>query len=73
MKLNSGDREAAARRTPGGGRSEGGGVHRLYARLQRSLRDVHAATQHVGMIPQQYEETGRMILGLQRFQPLLRF
>jgi hypothetical protein len=25
------------------------------------------------MFPQQYEEAGRMILGLQPFQPLLRF
>jgi hypothetical protein len=41
--------------------------------LQRALRDVHAATQHVGMWPQQYEEAGRMILGLPPFQPLLRF
>jgi alkylation response protein AidB-like acyl-CoA dehydrogenase len=51
----------------------GGSANYRQSSLQRSLRDVHAATQHVGMFPQQYEEAGRMILGLQPFQPLLRF
>lgn len=51
----------------------GGSANSRHSSLQRSLRDVHAATQHVGMFPQQYEEAGRMILGLQPFQPLLRF
>jgi alkylation response protein AidB-like acyl-CoA dehydrogenase len=41
--------------------------------LQRSLRDVHAVTQHVGMSPLQYEDAGRMLLGLEPLQPLLRF
>jgi hypothetical protein len=44
-----------------------------HSSLPRSLRDAHAATQHVGIFPQQYEEAGRMIPGLQPFQPLLRF
>jgi alkylation response protein AidB-like acyl-CoA dehydrogenase len=41
--------------------------------LQRSLRDVHAVTQHIGMSPLQYEEAGRMVLGLEPLQPLMRF
>ena len=51
----------------------GGSANYRQSSLQRSLRDVHATTQHVGMYPQQYEEAGRMLLGLQPFQPLLRF
>jgi alkylation response protein AidB-like acyl-CoA dehydrogenase len=51
----------------------GGSANYRRSSLQRSLRDIHAATQHVGMYPQQYEEAGRMLLGLQPFQPLLRF
>jgi indole-3-acetate monooxygenase len=51
----------------------GGSANYRHSSFQRSLRDVHAVTQHVGMYPQQYEEAGRMILGLQPFQPLLRF
>jgi indole-3-acetate monooxygenase len=51
----------------------GGSANYRRSSFQRSLRDVHAVTQHVGMYPQQYEEAGRMILGLQPFQPLLRF
>jgi alkylation response protein AidB-like acyl-CoA dehydrogenase len=51
----------------------GGSANYRHSSLQRSLRDVHAVTQHVGMAPQQYEEAGRMLLGLQPFQPLLRF
>jgi alkylation response protein AidB-like acyl-CoA dehydrogenase len=51
----------------------GGSANYRHNSLQRSLRDVHAATQHIGMWPQQYEEAGRMILGLIPFQPLLRF
>lgn len=50
----------------------GGSANYRYSSFRRSLRDVHAVTQHVGMYPQ-YEEAGRMILGLQPFQPLLRF
>jgi len=51
----------------------GGSANYRHSPFQRSLRDVHAVTQHVGMYPQQYEEAGRMILGLPPFQPLLRF
>jgi alkylation response protein AidB-like acyl-CoA dehydrogenase len=51
----------------------GGSANYRHSSFQRSLRDVHAVTQHVGMYPQQYEEAGRMILGLQAFQPLLGF
>ena len=50
----------------------GGSANYRHSSLQRSLRDVHATTQHVGMYPQQYEEAGRMLLGLKPFQPLLR-
>jgi indole-3-acetate monooxygenase len=51
----------------------GGSANYRHSSFQRSLRDVHAVTQHVGMYPQQYEEAGRMILGLPPFQLLLRF
>ena len=51
----------------------GGSANYRHSPLQRALRDVHAVTQHVGMAPQQYEEAGRMVLGLQPVQPLLRF
>jgi alkylation response protein AidB-like acyl-CoA dehydrogenase len=51
----------------------GGSANYRHSPLQRSLRDVQATTQHVGMAPQQYEEAGRMLLGLEPSQPLLRF
>jgi alkylation response protein AidB-like acyl-CoA dehydrogenase len=51
----------------------GGSANYRRSPLQRSLRDVQATTQHVGMAPQQYEEAGRMLLGLEPLQPLLRF
>jgi alkylation response protein AidB-like acyl-CoA dehydrogenase len=51
----------------------GGSANHRHSSLQRSLRDVHATTQHVGMYPQQYEEAGRMLLGLEPFQQLLRW
>ena len=51
----------------------GGSANYRHSPFQRSLRDVQVVTQHVGMYPQQYEEAGRMILGLPSFQPLLRF
>jgi alkylation response protein AidB-like acyl-CoA dehydrogenase len=51
----------------------GGSANHRHSPLQRALRDVHAATQHIGMWPQQYEEAGRMIMGLPPLQPLLRF
>jgi Acyl-CoA dehydrogenase, C-terminal domain len=51
----------------------GGSANYRHSSLQRSLRDIQATTQHVGMAPQQYEEAGRMLLGLPPFQPLLQF
>jgi len=51
----------------------GGSANYRHSSLQRSLRDVQATTQHVGVAPQQYEEAGRMLLGLPACQPLLRF
>lgn len=39
--------------------------------LQRALRDIHAATQHMGTAPQQFESAGRMLVGLQPLQPLI--
>ena len=51
----------------------GGTANYRKSSLQRSLRDVHAVTQHVGMSPLQYEDAGRMVLGLEPIQPLLRF
>lgn len=41
--------------------------------LQRALRDIHAATQHMGTALQQFESAGRMLLGLQPLQPLILF
>ena len=51
----------------------GGTANYRRSSLQRSMRDVHAVTQHVGMSPLQYEDAGRMVLGLEPSQPLLRF
>ena len=75
-------RRAAARRVERDAQSAGGGPVRLHDRrrvcklsaefAQRSLRDIQAVTQHVGMAPQQYDEAGRMLLGLDSLQPLLR-
>jgi alkylation response protein AidB-like acyl-CoA dehydrogenase len=50
----------------------GGTANYRRSSLQRSMRDVHAVTQHVGVSPLQYEEAGRMVLGVQPVQPLLR-
>jgi indole-3-acetate monooxygenase len=54
-------------------RLAGGTANYRQSSLQRSLRDIHAVTQHIGMAPQQYEEAGRMLLALEPLQPLLRF
>lgn len=35
--------------------------------LQRRLRDAHAVTQHIATAPGTYEQTGRIILGLETF------
>jgi indole-3-acetate monooxygenase len=39
--------------------------------LQRALRDIHAATQHVGTATPQFESAGRMLLGLPPLQSLI--
>jgi alkylation response protein AidB-like acyl-CoA dehydrogenase len=39
--------------------------------FQRALRDIHAATQHLGTSAQQFESAGRMLVGLQPLQPLI--
>jgi alkylation response protein AidB-like acyl-CoA dehydrogenase len=39
--------------------------------LQRALRDIHAATQHVGTAAPQFESAGRMLLGLPPLQSLI--
>ena len=49
----------------------GGTANYLRSSLQRSLRDIHALTQHIATVPHQYESAGRMLLGLQPLQPPL--
>jgi len=49
----------------------GGSANYRRSSLQRSLRGVHAVTQHVGVALQQWEEAGRMLLGVKPLQPLL--
>jgi len=49
----------------------GGTANYRHSALQRALRDVHAVTQHIGTAPQQYEDAGRMVLGLEPLQPIL--
>jgi alkylation response protein AidB-like acyl-CoA dehydrogenase len=39
--------------------------------LQRALRDLHAATQHVGTAAPQFESAGRMLLGLPPLHSLI--
>ena len=39
--------------------------------LQRCLRDVHAATQHVMLAPLNYEVAGRAMFGLEPTSPLV--
>jgi indole-3-acetate monooxygenase len=39
--------------------------------FQRALRDIHAATQHMGTAPQQFESAGRMLVGLPPLQSLI--
>lgn len=47
----------------------GAGANYRRSPLQRALRDVHAATQHMGTAPQQFESAGRMLVGLAPLQP----
>jgi hypothetical protein len=42
----------------------GGTANYRRSALQRALRDVHGVTQHIGTAPQQYEDAGRMVLGV---------
>ena len=49
------------------------GANALYAScpLERTFRDVHAITQHIGVHPRVMETTGRVLLGLEPDTPLL--
>src|SRR5207249_9932077 len=49
----------------------GGTANYLKSPLQRSLRDIHARTQHIATSPQQWERGGRLLLGLDPLLPLL--
>src|SRR5207244_1013413 len=49
----------------------GGTANYLKSPLQRCLRDIHALTQHVATSPQQWERSGRLLLGLDPLLPLL--
>jgi alkylation response protein AidB-like acyl-CoA dehydrogenase len=49
----------------------GGTANYLRSPLQRSLRDIHALTQHTQTSPQQWERGGRLLLGLDPNYPLL--
>lgn len=49
----------------------GGGANYRRDPLQRALRDVHAATLHVGVAPHWLEEGGRMLLGHAPTRPMI--
>jgi indole-3-acetate monooxygenase len=49
----------------------GGSANYRRSPLQRALRDVHAATQHVGVGPHWFEEAGRLLLGLSPSRPII--
>jgi alkylation response protein AidB-like acyl-CoA dehydrogenase len=49
----------------------GGTANYLRSPLQRSLRDIHALTQHTQTSPQQWERGGRLLLGLDPLYPLM--
>jgi alkylation response protein AidB-like acyl-CoA dehydrogenase len=49
----------------------GGTANYRRSSLQRSLRDIHAVTQHIATVPHQYESAGRMLVGLPPLQPPL--
>jgi alkylation response protein AidB-like acyl-CoA dehydrogenase len=42
----------------------GGSANYRKSPLQRQMRDMHAVTQHIALAPSQYENSGRMLLGL---------
>jgi hypothetical protein len=71
LLLGRGECDAPIGRGCPAGVHPGGRIGELSTQpVQRALHDAHAATQHIGMWPQQYEEAGRMLLGLTPFQPL---
>jgi alkylation response protein AidB-like acyl-CoA dehydrogenase len=49
-----------------------GGGTSIYSKslLQRAFRDVHAATQHIGVAPDSMEDVGRIMLGLEPSGPM---
>jgi len=49
----------------------GGSANYRRSPLQRALRDIHAATQHVGVGPHWFEEAGRLLLGLPPSRPII--
>jgi indole-3-acetate monooxygenase len=51
----------------------GAGANALYTScpLERTFRDVHAITQHIGVHPRVMETTGRVLFGLEPDTPLL--
>lgn len=49
----------------------GGSANYRRSPLQRALRDIHAATQHVGIAPHWFEEAGRLLLGLPPSRPII--
>ena len=51
--------------------ASGGTANYRRSPLQRALRDIHAATQHIVTAPQQYESAGRMLVGLQPLNPMI--
>ncbi len=48
----------------------GGAANYLTSPLQRSLRDVHAATQHAGTSPNNFEASAKLLLGLPLDNPM---
>jgi alkylation response protein AidB-like acyl-CoA dehydrogenase len=49
----------------------GGSANYRRSPLQRALRDIHAATQHVGIAPHWFEEAGRLLLGFAPSRPIV--
>ena len=42
----------------------GGSAIQESGKIERCFRDIHAATQHIGLAPSNYELAGRVLLGL---------
>jgi alkylation response protein AidB-like acyl-CoA dehydrogenase len=49
----------------------GGSANYRKSPLQRQMRDMHAVTQHIALAPSQYENSGRMLLGLPPDSPFI--